>query len=48
MKKLVIIVSDSFIKKEVEISLSEKDYKKLMSVYDEDCGVDFVIKEVNK
>lgn len=46
MKKLVIVVSDSFIKKEVEISLSEKDYKKLMSVYDEDCGLDFVIKDV--
>ena len=46
MKKLVIVVSDSFIKKEVEISLSERDYKKLMSVYDDECGVDFVIKEV--
>lgn len=46
MKKLVIVVSDSFIKKEVEISLSEKEYKKLMSIYDDECGLDFVIKDV--
>ena len=46
MKKLVIVVSDSFVKKEVEISLREKEYKKLMSVYDGECGLDFVIKEV--
>ena len=46
MKKLVVVVSDSFIKKEVEISVSEKDYKKLMDMYDEDCGLDFVIKDV--
>lgn len=45
MKKLVIIVSDSFVSKEVEISISEKDYEKLMKVYDEECGCEFVIKE---
>ena len=46
MKKLVIVVSDSFIKKEVEISLSEKEYKKLMGMYDEECGLEYTIKEV--
>ena len=45
MKKLIIEVSDSFVKREVEIKLSEKDYKKLMSIYDDECGLDFVIKE---
>ena len=45
MKKMVIVVSDSFVKREVEISLSEKEYKKLMSIYDDECGLDFVIKE---
>lgn len=45
MKKLVIVVSDSFVEKEVEISLSEKEYKKLMGMYDEDCGLEFTIKE---
>lgn len=45
MKKLVIIVSDSFVRKEVEISISEKEYKKLMGVYDEEYGCEFVIKE---
>lgn len=45
MKKLVIVVSDSFVEKEVEISLSEKEYKKLISMYDEDCGLEFTIKE---
>lgn len=46
MKKLVIIVSDSFVRKEVEVSISEKEYKKLMKIYDEECGLEFMIKEV--
>ena len=46
MKKLVIIVSDSFVRKEIEISVSEKEYNKLMSIYDDECGCDFMIKEV--
>lgn len=46
MKKLVIVVSDSFVRKEIEISVSEKEYKKLMKVYDEECGLEFMIKEV--
>lgn len=46
MKKLVIIVSDSFVRKEIEISVSEKEYKKLMKVYDEEYGLEFKIKEV--
>lgn len=45
MKKLVIIVSDSFVRKEVEISISEKEYKKLMGIYDEELGCEFMIKE---
>lgn len=45
MKKLVIIVSDSFVSKEVEMSISEQDYEKLMKVYDEEFGCEFVIKE---
>lgn len=45
MKKLIIIVSDSFVKKEVEISLNEKEYKKLMNMYDKECGLEFLIKE---
>lgn len=46
MKKLVIIVSDSFVRKEIEISVSEKEYNKLMKLYDDECGLEFVIKEV--
>ena len=46
MKKLVIVVSDSFVRKEIEISVSEKEYKKLMKVYDKECGLEFMIKEV--
>lgn len=46
MKKLVIVVSDSFVRKEIEISVSEKEYKKLMKLYDEECGLEFIIKEV--
>lgn len=46
MKKLVIVVSDSFVRKEIEISVSEKEYKKLMKVYDEEYGLEFKIKEV--
>ena len=46
MKKLVIIVSDSFVRKEIEISVSEKEYNKLMKVYDEEYGLEFKIKEV--
>ena len=46
MKKLVIIVSDSFVRKEVEISMSDKEYNKLMKLYDEECGLEFIIKEV--
>lgn len=46
MKKLVIIVSDSFVRKEIEISVSEKEYNKLMKLYDDECGLEFIIKEV--
>lgn len=46
MKKLVIVVSDSFVRKEVEISVSEKEYNKLMKMYDEEYGLEFKIKEV--
>lgn len=46
MKKLVIVVSDSFVRKEIEISVSEKEYNKLMKLYDEECGLEFMIKEV--
>ena len=46
MKKLIIVVSDSFVRKEIEISVSEKEYKKLMKLYDEECGLEFMIKEV--
>lgn len=45
MKKLIIVVSDSFVKKEVEISLNEKEYKKLMNMYDKEYGLEFLIKE---
>ena len=46
MKKLTIIVSDSFVRREIEISVSEKEYKKLMKLYDDECGLEFMIKEV--
>lgn len=46
MKKLIIVVSDSFVRKEIEISVSEKEYNKLMKVYDEEYGLEFKIKEV--
>ena len=46
MKKLIIVVSDSFVRKEIEISVSEEEYNKLMKVYDEEYGLEFKIKEV--
>ena len=46
MKKLVIVVSDSFVRKEIEISVSEKEYNKLMKLYDDEFGLEFMIKEV--
>lgn len=46
MKKLVIVISDSFVRKEVEISMSDKEYNKLMKLYDDECGLEFIIKEV--
>ena len=46
MKKFIIVVSDSFVRKEIKISVSEKEYKKLMKLYDEECGLEFMIKEV--
>lgn len=46
MKKLVITISDTFVRKDIEISIDDKNFEKLMSMYDDEMGLEFAIKEV--
>ena len=46
MKKLVITISDTFVRKNIEISIDDKNFEKLMSLYDGEMGLEFTIKEV--
>ena len=46
MKKLVITISDTFVRKNIEISIDDKNFEKLMSLYDDEMGLEFMIKEV--
>ena len=46
MKKLVITISDTFVRKDIEISIDDKNFEKLMSMYDDELGLEVMIKEV--
>lgn len=46
MKKMIITISDTFVRKNIEISIDDKNLEKLMSLYDDEMGLEFVIKEV--
>lgn len=43
MKTLTIKISDTFASKKITINVSEEDYKKLMSMYDDELGLEFTI-----
>lgn len=46
MRKVIITISDTFIRKNIEISIDDKNFEKLMSMYDDEMGLEFEIKEV--
>lgn len=43
MKSLKIKVNDGVVEKVIKIELSEKEYEKLMSIYDDEFGLEMII-----
>lgn len=46
MRKMIITISDTFVWKDIEISIDDKNLEKMLSLYDDELGLEVMIKEV--
>ena len=46
MRKVIITISDTFVWKDIEISIDDKNLEKMLSLYDDELGLEVMIKEV--